>query len=202
MANYTYPLSMPNTPNFKTSTWSLMRSTSVTQSAFTGKQSIAEFPIALWKADLELPPMKKETAYAWQAFFLKLRGRKGTFEVGDPDHKTPRGTARNGDLTLATQADVNDTTLEMQTSTGSKTLLAGDYVQIGNQLLMVVDDATITTSATDVNVEPFVKTAVTSSSAVVCESPKAEMRMLDDMASWGADHISNYGFKFSCVEAV
>lgn len=202
MANYTYPLTLPSTPNFKTSSWSLVRATSLTQSAFTGKQVVAEFPIALWRAELELPPMKKELAYAWQAFFLKLRGRKGTFNIGDPDHKTPRGTARNSDLTLATQADVNDTTLEMQTSTGSKTLLAGDYVQIGSQLLMVVDDATITTSATDVNVEPFVKAVVTSSSAVVCESPVTPMRMLQDMASWSADHISNYGIKFSCVEAV
>lgn len=193
---------MPTTPNFIKSSWSLNRATSLTQSAFTGKQVVAEFPIALWSAQVELPPMKKETAYAWQAFFLKLRGRKGTFKIGDPDHKTPRGTARDGDLTLAAQADANDTTLSMQTSSGSETLKAGDYIQIGDQLLMVVDDATITASATDVNVEPFVKSTVSSGSAVVCESAKAVMRMSADMSTWSADHLSNYGLKFTCIEAV
>jgi len=202
VANYSYPINLPSAPNFKQSSWSLMRSTSLTQSAFTGKQTVAEFPIALWRTDLELPPMKKEVAYAWQAFFLKLRGRRGTFLLGDPDHKTPRGTARDGDLTLSSQANSNDTTLSMQVASDSKTLLAGDYIQIGDQLLMVVDDAVITNQSTDVNVEPFVKNVVTATSSVICENPKATMRIVDDMSTWSADHVSNYGIKFSAIEAI
>ena len=110
MATYTYPISMPTNVGFVSSNWKLERQVAVTESPFTGQQSIYEYSKALWKGTFTLPPMKRSDASQWQSFFLKLHGRKGTFLAGDPDAKSIQGAA-SGTITTTSALSIGDDTV-------------------------------------------------------------------------------------------
>lgn len=60
-------------------------------SPFTGSQQIFEWPAEWWEAEVSLPPMQRTNAARWNSFLLSLRGRSGTFYLGDSGARTPQG---------------------------------------------------------------------------------------------------------------
>ena len=203
----TYPLSNPTTPAYRTATWGFRRRTGVSESPFTGKQQVYEYTYGLWFATLSLPPMKRDQASAWEAFFMKLRGRRGTFLLENPDYSF-RG-AVNTAATLNTSAAVGDETVQINTGNNSTTdaFVAGDMIQLGAgataKLYMITDNATTNASGvTDVNIEPAIKTAAASGATVEYTSPKGVFRLDAAEVSWETNEVSVYGFTFSCSEAL
>jgi len=157
---------------------------------------------------LTLPPMKRSDAANWQAFILKLHGRKGTFLLGDPDARTPRGTI-SGAVTLGANASVGDFTISISTSQNSlvNAFRAGDYIQLGSggtsKLYMIVDDVTTDGSGdADINIEPAIKTAATSGATVTYTNAKGLFRMENPQIDWDADEVSKYGIAFDAMEAL
>ena len=207
MAAPTYPLNHPATPAFRNSSWRLVRQNAMAESPFTGQQQVFEYDYALWTAEISLPPMIRSQAAAWEAFFMKLHGRVGTFLLGDPDAQSAQGSI-TGSNTLSANASVGDFTLTISTGQNSITGIfkAGDYIQLGSgassKLHMVVDDANSNSSGiVSVQIEPKVKVAVSSSAAIVVSNPRCLMRMTSDELGWDADHVSKYGITFACTEA-
>lgn len=205
MANYTYPLTPPTAPAYTSVTFQMARLTSVTRSPFTGKQQVqAHQGYNLWTATFSLPPMKREQAALWQAFFMKLRGSSGTFEQGDPDAKSPQG-AGAGSIKVNGAHTARATTIAVDgftNSNGTTVLKAGDYIQIGTTLHMVVDDATCNGSGeASLNIEPAVKTAISDNTVCAISNTKAIWRLDSDLTGWDANHVSLYGISFSCTEA-
>lgn len=208
MATYeSYPLNLPTNVGIKQSSWKLKRAVAVSTSPFTGAQQVQEYDYSLWQATISLPPMKRENAAAWQAFFLKLHGRLGTFLLGDPDAKEPRGVI-SGSVTVATDAAVGSHEVEISTSlTNTANIFrAGDYIQFGSdssaKLHMIVEDVDTDASGdATLVVEPIIKVPVTSSTAVTYSNPKGQFRMDASELGWDADHVSRYGMSFSCTEA-
>ena len=49
-------ISMPASPNFVSSNWSLVRTVGTTVSPFTGKTKTQEFDGVYWTAEVSLPP--------------------------------------------------------------------------------------------------------------------------------------------------
>ena len=199
-----YPLTMPSTPAFVSQQWSTIRGTGMSESPFTGGQQTVEFAYAKWKAVLTLPPMRRPQASAWTAFFAKLHGRRGTFLLGDQDAKVPQinkitaGTI-TGSVTLSSNADIGDTVLNISGTTAFK---AGDYIQLGSsssaRLYLVVEDQG---GGSTIQVEPKLKTAVTSGSTVTYDSPQGLFRMDSNELMWDTNAVSVYGISFSCSEA-
>ena len=74
MSAPTYPLTMPTSPAFTDTTFSLQRQVGINSSPFTGNQQVYEHSMALWKAVVTLPPMKRDQAGQWHSFFMKLHG--------------------------------------------------------------------------------------------------------------------------------
>lgn len=207
MAAPTYPLSVPTSPYYSKSTWSLQRKTAISLSPFSGAQQVFQYDYALWSATVTLPPMKRDDAGNWQAFILKLHGRIGTFLLGDPDARTARGNI-SGAVTLGSNASVGDYTVTLATSQTSQVNVfrAGDYIQFGSgatsKLHMIVDDANSDGSGNvNVNIEPAVKTAVASGQTVVYDNPKGLFRMVSPETDWDSDEVSKYGMSFSIMEA-
>ena len=89
MASYTpsYPLTLPTVTGIKTQNWGMERVVAVTESPFTNQEQVFEHEGAQWKATFTLPPMKKDKAAVWLGFLMSLRGRRGTFKIGDQDRK-------------------------------------------------------------------------------------------------------------------
>jgi len=207
MATYSYPLNHPVSPGIRNVTWRMRRAAAVMESPFTGSQQVLEWDYALWEAVVELPPMKREQAAEWQAFFLKMRGRVGTFLLADPDAKEPRGAVTGNGL-ISADASVGDdqVLIDVGQSNLSNALRTGDYVQIGEgssaQLHMVISDTNSNTSGIVIaDIEPRIKQEALTGTAVVMQEPKAVFRLDESVQGWDADQASLYGFSFSCKEA-
>ena len=208
MAAPTYPLTVPSSPYYQKSTWALQRKTAISVSPFSGAQQIYEYDYALWSATLTLPPMLRSDAANWQAFILKLHGRKGTFLLGDPDARTPRGTI-SGAVTLGASIGVGNFTISISTSQNNlvNAFRAGDYIQLGSggtsKLHMIVDDVTTDGSGdADINIEPSIKTALTSGGTVTYTNAKGLFRMESPIIDWDADEVRKYGISFDAMEAM
>ena len=167
-------ITMPTTPSFSRSTWGLKRAQASAKSPFTGQEQLITYDKACWYATLTLPPMRREQAGAWTAFFMALKGRENTFLIGDPDAKTP---AHGG-------------------------ASSNDYIQFGSgstsKLHMLTADKTTGSSA--IAFEPKVTIAASGTMTIV--NPKCVMRMDSPDLSWSANQVSTYGISFSCSEAL
>lgn len=204
-----YPLSLPASPGIMASSFAIRRAVAVAQSPFTGQQQTYEWAMALWAAEIKLPPMKRETAAEWQAFFMKLHGRRGTFLLGDPDSKNPRGAiSLSATPTLNSAVAIGDYDVSIAgVGISIVAFKAGDYIQIGAsasaKLYMITADATSNGSGVvSVSVEPTIKAAASSGAAVTFVSPKGVFRMDANQLGWDADHVSKYGITFSATEAL
>ena len=205
MSTPSYPLTLPS-PNFSQSTFEIARKTGYTESTFTGKQQVHEYPYALWKATLSLPPLRRSDWNNWSVFILQLRGRRGTFLLGDPDNTETQGTATGTILTNGT-TNAGATQINLDGVSANGTMKKGDYLQIGangsNTLHLITADATASSGGEiTVNFEPAVRTAIANNTAVTFgNTAKGIFRMDADTYGWEANAVSTYGFTFSCTQA-
>lgn len=202
------PLTLPSDSGFTQSRFEIRRMTGMSTSPFTGVQQVYEHPYALWGATLTLPPLSASDAQAWKALFMQLRGRSGTFLLGDPDHREPTG-AITGNVTLDGAINVGDTTISVDTVNYSVegVFKSGDYIQIGtgadSKLYMVIGDCdTDANGKTDITVEPAIKQAAVDSATVIYNNPVGVFRMESDTTGWDSNHMKVHGITFSCQEAL
>lgn len=203
----TYPLTLPTHTGIRSSRFELVRRTAVVESPFSGKIQVHSYDsFAQWKATIELPRMKKPDWQLWTAFFLKLRGRRGTFLMGDPDYTDNTGLA-SGTLTTsgAASAGANSVTITGLSLSQTNSFKAGDYISLNSQLLMIIDNANSNGSGNaTVEFEPQLKADVSSGTSVKYSSedpPVGKFRLDTDITGWDADMASTYIMTFSCTEA-
>jgi hypothetical protein len=87
-----YPLILPTTPGLSSVEFHMGPLAGMTASPFTGQPQIFEWQREWWEAVCALPPMARAAAEDWLAALAPLSSRGGTFLLGDPGGKTPRGT--------------------------------------------------------------------------------------------------------------
>ena len=100
------------------------------------------------------------------------------------------------------------------TSSYTGTIKKGDYLGIiGSasatgtpvQLLMVVEDATVTDASPDtfsVKTEPKLRSDFADGHYAIFSSPKGLFQMTSPLSEWNANHNSIYSFSFSCIEVI
>ena len=88
-----YPLTLPTATGIVTQNFSLTRAVAVTTSPFTFQTQVHQHQGEFWQTVVSLPPMLRANANLWLSFLLQLRGRRGTFKIGDQDAKTITGVA-------------------------------------------------------------------------------------------------------------
>ena len=115
-------ITMPTTPNFVRSNFSLYRAIGQTASPFTGKQLTQEYDAVYWTADVTLPAMNRTQAKEWQSFLLQLKGTTNHFKFADPDALTNTGTFNT--THLLGDKRVNNTNVAL-TVTNGNTFTAG-----------------------------------------------------------------------------
>ena len=133
-------ISMPTTPNFNTSFFTLVRTVGTTVSPFTGKTKTQEFDGVYWMAEVSLPPMSRSQAVEWQSFLTELNGPVNHFKFSDPDALTKRGTFSGAQF--ATENRINQTSATVSFTASSNTVatasnttpftnvLVGDFIVI------------------------------------------------------------------------
>ena len=208
MAAYTpsYPLTLPTVTGIKTQNFGLNRVVAVTESPFTNQEQVYEHDGAQWKATFTLPPMKKDSASIWLAFLMSLRGRRGTFKMGDQDRKTIQGTATGTVLVNGAAQTGNAINLDGFTASRANVFLAGDYIQINSYLYMVTANVTANGSGeATVYVEPSLRTgieAINDNTTVIYSNTTTVMRLDTNFTNWDSNHVSVYGISFACSEAL
>jgi len=208
MAAYTpsYPLTLPTVTGIKTQNFGLTRTISISQSPFTNQEQVYQHQGEQWKATFTLPPMKKDSASIWLAFLMSLRGRRGTFKMGDQDRKTIQGTATETILVNGAAQTGNAINLDGFTASRANVFLAGDYIQINSYLYMISANVTADGSGeATVYVEPSLRTgieAINDNTTVVYSNTTTVMRLDTNFTNWDTNQVSIYGISFSCSEAL
>lgn len=118
-------ITMPTTPNFLSSEFSLIRTIGKTVSPFTGQIKTQEFDANYFQASVQLPPLPKSTAVNWQSFLARLKGPTNVFQFSDPDAKTGQGTYDSNDLKANKR--INGTSLTLSFSGNTITVGSGTF---------------------------------------------------------------------------
>jgi len=208
MASYTpsYPLTLPTVTGITTQNWAMERVVAVTESPFTNQEQVYEHEGAQWRATFTLPPMKKESAAVWLAFLMSLRGRRGTFKIGDQDRKTIQGVATGTILVNGDAQTGNAINLDGFANSTNNVFKAGDYIQINSYLYMVSADVNSNASGeATVYVEPSLRTgieAINDDTTVLYSNTTTLMRLDSNELNWDTNNVSVYGISFACSEAL
>ena len=199
----TYPLTIPTNGGYRSVTLRQINVSAVSTSPFTLHQQVVSHAGARWEADISLPPMARADAAVWVGFLSSLRGVFGSFIMGPPDAASPLGSA--GGSPLIEGAGQTGDTINLDGATASQTgwLKAGDYVQIGDYLKVVLADADSDGSGNvQIEVWPEVRNAVADNTALITASPTGLWRLASNDLSYDIDSVSLYGISFSAVEVV
>ena len=207
----TYPLSIPTTIGIGLIELRASNVVGVSESPFTYKQQVVQHQGQRWEASVQIPPVRKDLAEEWVAFLLSLKGRRGTFYLGDPNMATPRGTVLAAtSVTLGSATTVGGETVDLTKGTGpAKTnfLRAGDYIQIGTgsdrTLHKVLTDTNLDSNGdATVDIWPHTRAVVASGTSVVHQSPTGVFRLASNVSSWSINNASAYGISFDAIEVV
>lgn len=201
-----YPLTLPTATGITTQRFSLTRIVGVSQSPFTRQEQVIQHQGEFWSATVQLPSMMKNTAAQWLAFLLQLRGRRGTFKLGDQDRKTIQGTATGTILVNGAAQTGNQVALDGFANSLNNVFKAGDYIQIGSFLYMVTENVNSNaTGEANVRIEPALRTgleAIPDNTTVIYLNTTTVMRLDSNEVAWDTDQVSKYGISFSCSEAL
>lgn len=200
---FSYPLYIPEVAGIRSIEWIRDEVRGVSESPFTLHRQIYRHTGERWKANVELPPMRREHAAQWAGFILSLFGGHGTFLFGDVFTPEPFGVAFgtpfvNGNnqtgSTLATGGwDVNVTDI----------LKAGDRIQIGNSMHMVLRNANSDENGeTILDIWPRLRVSPEENKTIVTSHPKGIFRLENSNASllYNDISIASQVVAFSIVE--
>lgn len=202
----TYPLALPSVAGISRIKLAARNVVATSASPFTGQQQMQRHPGAWWEAHVSLPPMKRADAEAWIAFLFSLKGRYGTFLLGDPSATSPRGTVAGSPVVDGAHA-ARAETLALRGLTAGTTLLAGDYVQVGSgstsRLHKVLADVTASGGGlVTLDIWPSLREALTDGAAIVTTNPRCVFRLAQSVQEVDIDTARLYGLDFGAIEAI
>ena len=203
----TYPLSLPSNSQIASIRLLTNDVVGISQSPFSASQQVYRYSGQYWEADISLRPMNRDEAEYWISFLLKLNGQYGTFLLGDPAGKTPRGIATGSPLVYGAAQYGN--VLETDGWTVSKTgiLKAGDYIQLGSgatsRLYKVLNDANSDVSGrATLDIYPNLRSSPADNSAVYTTNCQSTFRLSSNQTAWDIGEALTYGLTFGAREAL
>ena len=201
-----YPLTFPTVSGVQTQSFSLVRNVAVSTSPFTGQDQVFQHEGEFWATQIKFPPMLKDKAATIIAFLLQLRGRRGTFKLGDQDRKTIQGVATGTIRVNGASQTGNQVALDGFANSTNNVFKAGDYIQIGSFLYMVTEDVNSNSSGeANVKIEPSLRQGIETiaDDATVTYSNTTTLFRLDtNETGWDTDQVSKYGISLSATEAL
>jgi len=179
----------------------------VSASPFTAQQQVYKHQGEWWEAEVTLPPMKRATAEQVSAFLLKMKGRYGTFLLGDPANTSPRGVGTGTPLVNGAGQTGSSLVTDGWTVSTTGILKAGDWIQLGTAssttLHKVLDDVNSDGSGNaTLELFPRIRTSPDDDAAITVSSPKGIWRLASNQMEYSIDEASVYGITFACIEAL
>jgi hypothetical protein len=193
-----YPVDFPEDGSnsfIKKMNMRIVNSTAVQESPYTYNQKVNHFGGARWEAEVTLRPLTHTEAQQFKGFFASLKGRLGTFMLGNP-----LDVAGSNDVVSATAtASTGDETIDISVS--GFTYEAGQTFQFGNHLYMAFISRQAG-SHTDVAITPPLRQNLAIGTTAVVDEPKGKWRLASNAFEFDIDKAGMYSFTFSCVEAL
>jgi hypothetical protein len=203
----TYPLTLPAHSGIRSVELRAINAVIYEMSPFTFSGQAQASAGQMWQADVTLPPMKRADAEIWVAWLVSLRGKFGTFLLGDPLCATPQGSI--GGTPLVNGAGQTGETLQIDGCTANVTnwLKAGDYIQLGSgstaTLHKVLANANSNGSGqVTLSLWPHVRTAPADNAAVTVTNAVGRFRLSSNETTWSISEASIYGITFGAMEAI
>jgi hypothetical protein len=205
-----YPLTLPTQTGVAQVEFTATNVVAITESPFTLTQQVIKHAGERWSAVVTIPPVKRADAEYWNSFFLRLRGKFGTFLLGDPAASSPRGSASSAPGTpLVKGGSQTGNELEIDGAPNSATgyLLAGDYLQLGSgstaRLYKVLQDVNTNASGeATLNLWPDLRSSPSDNSAVIFTNPRGVFRLAQNDATWSVNNAGLYSISFAAMEAL
>ncbi|MFM1991283.1 MAG: hypothetical protein RJA99_4240 [Pseudomonadota bacterium] len=163
MATITLPNTRVYTP--ATADWGLETATLTAQSPTDLSVQTVDMLASRWVCSLAFTPHQNAERAAVESLMAQMRGQGNRLSMGHPLRRVPRGTMR-GTPTLTSTASALASTIAI---TGTGTLLAGDMLGIGGELVMVTAD---NPSLSAVPIAPFLRASKAAGTAVVWDWPR------------------------------
>jgi len=179
----------------------------ISTSPFTGQQQVYKHQGEWWEAEMSFPPMKPENAEQVATFLLKLSGMFGTFLMGDPINKSPRGVGTGTPLVKGAGQVGNELVTDGWTINTPNILKAGDWIQLGaggtSRLHKVLDnvnsDATGTATLT---LFPSLRSSPNDNAAIVTNDTVGLWRLSTNDIEYNIQTGQFYGITLACMEAL
>ena len=202
-----YPLALPSHTGIAKIDLRAVQVTAMTMSPFTYKQQVVVHPGQRWEAEISLPPMKRTDAEAWVGWLLALRGRSGTFLLGDPLATSPIGNG--GGTPVVTGADQTGASLNIDGCTANQAtyLAAGDYIQLGSGSSSQLYKVTQTASSDSLGnatleIWPELRSSPADGATITVDAPKGLFRLSTNEVNWSINEASVFGVTFPAVEVI
>lgn len=203
----TYPISFPSHTGVRNVELRAINAVIYEMSPFTFAGQAQASSGQMWQADVTLPPMKRSDAEQWVAWLVSLRGRFGTFNMGDPIGCTPRGVATGTPLVNGSNQTGENLIIDGCTANVTGWLKAGDYIQLGAAgtatLHKVLADVNTNASGeTTLSLWPHIRSAPDDNATVVVNNTVGRWRLASNESSWSVNEAAIYGITFGAMEAI
>jgi hypothetical protein len=203
-----YPLTMPATPGPTRVLFKALSQTALHVNQYTLQQSVYQHQGQLWMAEVTLPPMERAVAEYWNCFLLALNGPMGTFLMGDPLGRIPRGSASGAPTVRLSGQTGQSLNTEGWTPSTNGVLLAGDYIQLGagttTRLHKVLFDVNSSAAGwATLDIFPRLREQPANGTAIITSNCQGTFRLSEteyDLSDMQSDKL--YNISFACMEAV
>jgi len=158
---------------------------------------------------IQYPPMKRSEFAPIMAFIMKQRSRQENFTVTMPSYFNAQGS-ETGTLLVNGVHSVADTTIAIDgfAGDGSGRLKAGDFIKFAHEkVYMVVADATSSSNASTVTIEPPLREALANDSAVTYDGVPFTVHLASDVQEFATSENDGDGnllfsYEFDVIESL
>lgn len=130
-------IAYPGSPKHQSVSLTPFVSALANASNLTGARQALDVGYSWWSADISVAPMRYSDARKWRLFFGRVRGQVNAFRLpitGGPQHGLSFTAHAQGTTSSGYSVPSDGWPLS------STPLLAGDYVTVGDQLMVLDDD--------------------------------------------------------------
>jgi len=198
-----YPLTFPTSPKPKLATVTARTIVGTSESNFTYSTQKQVHSGQRWEMDLVMPTMTDAEAGQWLGFLLSLNGVEGTVMVPEPDRTSTQGVGTGTPKIDGGGQTGSNIETKLWTASTTGILLAGDLIQIGNYMYMVLVDVDSDGSGdATLDIFPNLRTSPTDSDDIVVSDCKTLMRLASNEMKWSTDKLKMYGLTMVFVEEI
>ena len=177
----------------------------------SGKRLVRQIDNQRFAFSVQIITAKRSDVYGdLMAFIMKQRSQKETFTIIPPEIEDARGN-ESGTVLIDGVHAVGDTTIAMNgfAGDGAGRFKAGDFLKFAShsKVYMVVADATSSSNASTVTIEPPLLIALANDSVVTYDNVPFTVSLTSDIQEFGvngADKDGNfyYEYQFDVEEAL